>query len=701
MTSENFERTSGLMPTLALADEDTDAARWNGLANVLAFNQLKFLYAPTTAHRNFLRDNFHDFTVHSRGLLANSALGGLRSNISDPLSPLANPGIADLEAFRPSAGNVINVTPGAAPLASPAAQAKPIITEFALDVVLYREDIPPAGAPSGRLLMGYRATAEFWNPYLLPIQHNATGTADYFVKFSGLPVVAVTAPLQPLGNVGNVNLNALLGGATTIDIDFAAPIAPGQFVRRVSVLTQALDTGLTVSDATVPSGGASGVDDRLDFSAPASSVIVEFYSVSNPATPIARFENIAVPAFSRNGTTNWWILNNEPFPGFTTTTFVVSHGMSFHLRTDPSRGTWADWVNPASAPYPPDLRFPSIAFDPAFWESGGVDPVDSAQQVGFEFSAADPVFAFNKTLIAFDFPVQRAFSIGSLSSMSFPAARPFAVGSPWGGVLNAWFDGAFFNPVHSTWTTGQPLPNTRHLVIAAPVTGAQPAAADLAGADAAQFLAVEGALNVNSTSVNGWTALFGRAVRGWQPVTGAAQKLENPFFQLGHSAQFGDPPVAGFPVLGKRAFSDTAIRDLATQMRTLIRARGAPFTSMQEFVNSGVLQTAIDNAGLNTTQTSDIGGAPAPFTPNYLTQAGVLNTLAPVLAARSDTFTIRSFGSVINPVTGAESGRAWCEAVVQRVPENVVPAGSVMDNATGLGRRFRIIQFRWLTADDI
>jgi hypothetical protein len=38
---------------------------------------------------------------------------------------------------------------------------------------------------------------------------------------------------------------------------------------------------------------------------------------------------------------------------------------------------------------------------------------------------------------------------------------------------------------------------------------------------------------------------------------------------------------------------------------------------------------------------------------------------------------------------------------VQRVPENVVPAGSVMDNATGLGRRFRIIQFRWLTADDI
>jgi hypothetical protein len=79
----------------------------------------------------------------------------------------------------------------------------------------------------------------------------------------------------------------------------------------------------------------------------------------------------------------------------------------------------------------------------------------------------------------------------------------------------------------------------------------------------------------------------------------------------------------------------------------------------------------------------------------------MLNTLAPVIAARSDTFTIRSFGSVINPVTGAEDGRAWCEAIVQRVPETVESGGSLMHNATGLGRRFRVVQFRWLGSEDI
>ena len=372
---------------------------------------------------------------------------------------------------------------------------KPLITEFSLDIVLYRAD-SPGGAASAPLLMGYWVRAEFVNPYLLPIAHNPAGTADYRVKIIGLPTVTVTALLQPVGTVGAVALSTLLGGATTVPIDFDANLAPGTIVRRASSPTadgtQEINTGLFVTDATVPSTGAGAADDRISFSGPASTVTVEFYDASNPTTPIARFENIAFPAFTRTGTTNWWVASNLPFPNFTTTTNVVNLGMSFHLRTDPSRATWGDWVNPASAPYPLDLRFPSIPFDPVFWESNGVDPVDSAQQVGFQFGAADPVFAFNKTLIALDFPVQRIHSVGNLSMMSFPGARPFAVGSPWGGALNAAFDSAFFNPVQSTWAAGQPLPNTRHLVIGAPITGAQPAATDVAGADAAQFLAVEG-----------------------------------------------------------------------------------------------------------------------------------------------------------------------------------------------------------------
>jgi hypothetical protein len=51
--------------------------------------------------------------------------------------------------------------------------------------------------------------------------------------------------------------------------------------------------------------------------------------------------------------------------------------------------------------------------------------------------------------------------------------------------------------------------------------------------------------------------------------------------------------------------------------------------------------------------------------------------------------------------------RAWCEAVVQRVPDYVDPAdppeavaGLTETNAT-FGRRFEIVQFRWLTPEEV
>ncbi len=104
----------------------------------------------------------------------------------------------------------------------------------------------------------------------------------------------------------------------------------------------------------------------------------------------------------------------------------------------------------------------------------------------------------------------------------------------------------------------------------------------------------------------------------------------------------------------------------------------------------------------------------AAAAPGYLTQADLLQILGPVLSVRSDTFRIRTFGEVRNPATGEVTGRAWCEAIVQRLPDFVddtQPAHLWM-NATGtamainaenqrFGRRFRIVSFRWLTPSDI
>jgi hypothetical protein len=93
--------------------------------------------------------------------------------------------------------------------------------------------------------------------------------------------------------------------------------------------------------------------------------------------------------------------------------------------------------------------------------------------------------------------------------------------------------------------------------------------------------------------------------------------------------------------------------------------------------------------------------------PGFLTQADVLQVLAPTLSTRSDTFRIRAYGETINP-DGSRGARAWCEAIVQRRPEFVDPSnppGTPSDELTPInekfGRKFHIVSVRWLEADEI
>jgi Tfp pilus assembly protein PilX len=261
---------------------------------------------------------------------------------------------------------------------------------------------------------------------------------------------------------------------------------------------------------------------------------------------------------------------------------------------------------------------------------------------------------------------------------------------------------------------------------------------------AAQNLLVEGAFNINSTSVEAWKAVFSSLkkipvgtestpsapfVRTLKPTTGSAD------------AATGTSPNSWS---GFRDLSRTEIQSLAEEMVMQIRKRG-PFLSLSEFVNrrlvdsasdslglglSGALQAALDrvvnlNANLAVafrsiqSASTDNGlaengyilpSALAGF-PGYLLQGDVLSSLGATLAARSDTFTIRTYGDAVNPATGDVTGRAWCEAVVQRTPDYVVPKnGSSGDapadtatDATNLafGRRYQIVSFRWLSPDDI
>ena len=143
-------------------------------------------------------------------------------------------------------------------------------------------------------------------------------------------------------------------------------------------------------------------------------------------------------------------------------------------------------------------------------------------------------------------------------------------------------------------------------------------------------------------------------------------------------------------------------------------------------------------------------GVTGAMMPGWLSQADLLTPLAPVINVRSDTFRVRAYGDggPANP-----NVKVWCEAIVQRLPEYVIddvkfpsegdpsharPMEPYEDlNSNGqfdessepftdfdsdgtrsfdseyrdeqlennvnerFGRRFRIVKFRWLPAEEV
>lgn len=94
--------------------------------------------------------------------------------------------------------------------------------------------------------------------------------------------------------------------------------------------------------------------------------------------------------------------------------------------------------------------------------------------------------------------------------------------------------------------------------------------------------------------------------------------------------------------------------------------------------------------------------------PGWLTQADVLQVIGPSLTVRSDTFRIRAYGETLDPTTGETVARAWCEAIVQRLPNYVDPSDAPELRKDDLkpvnfrfGRRFQTVSFRWLSPDEI
>ncbi|MFZ9935587.1 MAG: hypothetical protein ACO3JG_00855, partial [Luteolibacter sp.] len=93
--------------------------------------------------------------------------------------------------------------------------------------------------------------------------------------------------------------------------------------------------------------------------------------------------------------------------------------------------------------------------------------------------------------------------------------------------------------------------------------------------------------------------------------------------------------------------------------------------------------------------------------PGWLTQADVLQVIGPALSSRSDTFRIRTMGEA-RDATGKVIATAYCEAIVQRLPDYLDLSNLPHDRADTLtaanrsyGRRFTIASFRWLAPSEV
>jgi hypothetical protein len=274
----------------------------------------------------------------------------------------------------------------------------------------------------------------------------------------------------------------------------------------------------------------------------------------------------------------------------------------------------------------------------------------------------------------------------------------------------------------------------------------------------ASRLEVEGMFNVNSTSVKAWRALLGHARNQKIPhlnAPGSSVVLSAPTDYAFPKTNVAGDEKAGTlrpgeyigttEFTGYRVLDDAMLDMLAEEVVEQVRLRG-PFLSLSEFVNrrltkkaseqelalSGAIQTALnaltDNASLN--PFGDLQGESNPSVanplgdpeyafsqaavghssyglPGWTRQADVLRPLAPVLSARDDTFTIRAYGESVD-ANGTPVARAWCEATVSRTKDFVDDSEKAditgqPQNATNktFGRRFEMISFRWLNAEEV
>jgi len=321
---------------------------------------------------------------------------------------------------------------------------------------------------------------------------------------------------------------------------------------------------------------------------------------------------------------------------------------------------------------------------------------------------------------------------------------------------NALWDGFFFSGLRtdvdaadlSSW---QAVPLNNRYQFAATATPAE--VNDPTSTSEALY--VRGGFNINSTKKEAWKAILaGANTLNIDPAdTGNASILQSPIsrssFPSEHSGNSYTERLNGF-----RELSDPELDSLADNIVEAIKTRG-PFLSLSDFVNRriqtgntnnglyGTLEAGIQASGINDNRITTTSGPLNEYTTDdkpkwvtqptdyitelfegprgegisqWITQADLLQRIAPVISARADTFIIRAYGESMDPISGEPVSTATCEATVQRVYDYTDDTGNTPDqaatvfnnatetfeagNLTALnqqfGRKYKIVSLKWL-----
>jgi flagellar motor protein MotB len=287
------------------------------------------------------------------------------------------------------------------------------------------------------------------------------------------------------------------------------------------------------------------------------------------------------------------------------------------------------------------------------------------------------------------------------------------------------------------------------------VLGESATVADLADPLAAtKHISVKGAFNINSTQKEAWKAVLSGGNGLSIDAFGNGSEVQRSPINRYSTPLAGSGATYDEIISGYRQLNDQELDDLAGAIVQQVKTRG-PFLSLGDFINRRVetdntaaglrsaLETAIDasgiNAGLIRSEDEPLDsfieanlplgsirpplhieevfeGPLATAVSQWITQADLLQKIAPFLNARSDTFIIRGYGDATDPISDKIRAHATCEAVIQRTYEYIDPATNQAEDAAysfdpaaeifeqgalspenrRFGRRFNIVSFRWL-----